>query len=128
MMALMSACAALFIVLGAHWIVVHHGWAGLLDLQGFYRPEDFGVKPLLLGAAIASLSYIGFDAISTLAEDTIRPEHDISIATVLVCIIQTRAVRADGVCRGAGVAGFPLLPRPRNGDSRYQPRGGGVRG
>ncbi len=43
----------------------------------------------MLGAAIASISYIGFDAISTLAEDTINPETDISIATVLVCVIQT---------------------------------------
>ena len=89
MMALMSICAALFILLAARWVVVNHGWAGLLDLRGFYRPGEFGVKPLLLGAAIASLSYIGFDAISTLAEDTIRPERDISIATVLVCVIQT---------------------------------------
>jgi amino acid transporter len=89
MMALMSFCAVLFVVLAAHWVVAHHGWGGLLEMQGFYRPGEFGVKPLLLGAAIASLSYIGFDAISTLAEDTIRPERDISIATVLVCVIQT---------------------------------------
>jgi amino acid transporter len=43
----------------------------------------------MLGAAIAALSYIGFDAISTLAEDTIRPEKDIAFATVLVCVLQT---------------------------------------
>lgn len=89
MMALMSFCAVLFVVLAGHWVVVHHGWAGLIQLKGFYIPNEFGVKPLLLGAAIASLSYIGFDAISTLAEDTLRPERDISIATVLVCVIQT---------------------------------------
>jgi amino acid transporter len=40
------------------------------------------------GAAIASISYIGFDAISTLAEDTINPERDISFATILVCLLQ----------------------------------------
>ena len=89
MMALMSFCAVLFVVLAAHWVVVQHGWAGLIQLKGFYIPSEFGMKPLLLGAAIASLSYIGFDAISTLAEDTLRPERDISIATVLVCVIQT---------------------------------------
>lgn len=89
MMALMSICATLFILLAARWVQLHHGWAGLFEMQGFYRPGEFGVKPLLLGAAIASLSYIGFDAISTLAEDTIRPERDISIATILVCVIQT---------------------------------------
>jgi amino acid transporter len=43
----------------------------------------------MLGAAIATLSYIGFDAISTLAEDTLRPERDIAFATVIVCVLQT---------------------------------------
>jgi putrescine importer len=89
MMALMSICAALFVGLAASYTVVHHGWSGLLNFGAIYNPGEFAVRPLVLGAAIASLSYIGFDAISTLAEDTIRPERDISIATVLVCIIQT---------------------------------------
>jgi amino acid transporter len=89
MMVLMTACAILFVVVSARWIIVHHGVAGLLSLPTIYNPETFSLRPLMLGAAIASLSYIGFDAISTLAEDTIRPERDISIATVLVCLIQT---------------------------------------
>lgn len=89
MMVLMTVCAALFILVATRWVMVHHGGGGLLSMRGIYRPETFGLRPLMLGAAIASLSYIGFDAISTLAEDTIRPERDISIATVLVCLIQT---------------------------------------
>ena len=43
----------------------------------------------MLGAAIATLSYIGFDAVSTLAEDTLHPERDIAFATVIVCVLQT---------------------------------------
>ena len=89
MMALMTVCAVLFVVLAARWVVVHHGVAGLIVPTVFYDPRLFSLKPLLLGAGIASLSYIGFDAISTLAEDTINPEADVSIATVLVCVIQT---------------------------------------
>lgn len=89
MMVLMCVCAALFVLLAARYTIVHHGLAGLFQFRVIYNPGEFAVRPLLLGAAIASLSYIGFDAISTLAEDTIRPERDISIATVLVCIIQT---------------------------------------
>ncbi len=89
MMALMTACAVLFVVLAARWVVVHHGWSGLIVPTVFYDPHTFSLRPLMLGAAIASISYIGFDAISTLAEDTINPEVDISIATVMVCVIQT---------------------------------------
>ena len=89
MMVLMCVCAALFIVLAARHTILLHGFAGLFQFNIVYNAGEFGARPLLLGAAIASLSYIGFDAISTLAEDTIRPERDISIATVLVCVIQT---------------------------------------
>lgn len=89
MMALMTACAVLFVILAARWVILQHGIAGLLVPAAVYDPGTFAIRPVMLGAAIASLSYIGFDAISTLAEDTIRPERDISIATVLVCVIQT---------------------------------------
>ena len=89
MMFIMTGCAILFVVVASHWITAVHGAAGLLNIRALYRPETFGLSPLMLGAAIASLSYIGFDAISTLAEDTLRPEQDIAIATVSVCIIQT---------------------------------------
>ena len=89
MMIVMSACALLFIWLAARWIVGSAGIGGLVSGAGFYRPESFALRPLMLGAAIATLSYIGFDAISTLAEDTLRPERDIAFATVIVCVLQT---------------------------------------
>jgi putrescine importer len=89
MMALMTICAVLFVALAARWVVLQHGLAGLVAPEVFYNPHTFGLRPLMLGAAIASISYIGFDAISTLAEDTIHPERDISFATILVCLIQT---------------------------------------
>jgi len=89
MMFLMTTCAILFVVLAARWVVIQHGIGGLIAPEAFYNPGTFGGRPLMLGAAIASISYIGFDAISTLAEDTINPERDISIATVSVCLIQT---------------------------------------
>src|SRR5579863_6719279 len=85
MMALMTVCAALFVVLAVRWMVLQHGVAALVAPGVVYDPKTYSLRPLMLGAAIASLSYIGFDAISTLAEDTIHPERDISVATVLVC-------------------------------------------
>ncbi len=88
MMVIMSACAVLFVWLAARWVVNAAGWGGLISTAGFYRPETFAVRPLMLGAAIATLSYIGFDAISTLAEDTLHPERDIAFATVIVCVLQ----------------------------------------
>ncbi len=89
MMILMCTCAAAFVVLAARWVTVAHGASALLSRDALYRPDTFSLPPLMLGSAIAAISYIGFDAVSTLAEDTIRPERDIGIATVLVCVIQT---------------------------------------
>ncbi len=89
MFVIMTGCAILFVYLASRWVVVSEGFFGLFNKVGIFRPEDFSVSPLMLGAGIATLSYIGFDAISTLAEDTVRPERDIAIATVLVCVLQT---------------------------------------
>lgn len=87
MMVLMSVCAVLFFVLATRYLLVRH--EPLLAMAPVYQASTFSLHPLMLGAAIASLSFIGFDAISTLAEDTLHPERDISFATVTVCLIET---------------------------------------
>lgn len=88
LMAIMTGCAALFTTLSIRHIVTLHGWYGLFDFHAIFRPESFTSGSLLLGAGVATLSYIGFDAISTLAEDSIDPKRDIGWATVAVCIFQ----------------------------------------
>lgn len=87
MMALMCVCAVLFVALGVRFLVAHG--IPLISTHAVYNPATFSLRPLMLGAAIASLSFIGFDAISTLAEDTLHPERDISVATIAVCLIET---------------------------------------
>lgn len=86
---IMSASAILFVVLSAH-----HVWAGsspgaLINPTAFFNPATFSAQALMASAAVATLSFLGFDAVSTLAEDTKNPERDIGSATVLVCAIQT---------------------------------------
>jgi putrescine importer len=89
MMAVMISSALIFIGLAARYIVVQYGMNGLFSTSGLFRPETFQIRPMMLGAAIATLSYIGFDAISTLSEDAVQPKRDIGFSTVLVCILQT---------------------------------------
>jgi amino acid transporter len=88
LMAIMTGCAALFTFLSIRHIVTLHGWSGLFGYHAIFRPDSFTSGSLLLGAGVATLSYIGFDAISTLAEDSIDPKRDIGWATVAVCIFQ----------------------------------------
>jgi amino acid transporter len=89
MMLAMSICAVVFIGLAARYAVQHFGFAGLWNSTVLFNPATFRTGPLVLGAGVAAMSYIGIDAISTLAEDTVSPERDVAFATVLVCILQT---------------------------------------
>ncbi len=53
----------------------------------FYDPQTFSVQTVSRGAALAVLTYIGFDGISTLSEEAHNPRRNILLATVLVCVI-----------------------------------------
>jgi len=53
----------------------------------FYDPATFSLPLVLTGASIASLTYIGFDGISTLSEEVVDPRRNILRATVLTCLI-----------------------------------------
>ena len=56
-------------------------------LKPFYDPATFSVSTFSAGTALAVLTYIGFDAISTLSEETVDPENNIPKATVFVCLL-----------------------------------------
>jgi amino acid transporter len=88
LMGIMTGCAVLFTILAARYVIAQHGWSGLLGWAAVFRPATFSASSLLLGGGIATLSYIGFDAISTLAEDSVDPKRDIGWATVAVCVFQ----------------------------------------
>lgn len=92
MIVAMTASAVLFIALAIRWVMASMGWGGLLQPSLLLNPETIEMPKLMTATAIASLSYLGFDAISTLAEDTRDAERDIGSATVLVCLLQA------GIC------------------------------
>ncbi len=58
----MTMCAAPLVAVAARWVALHQCAAALFSPRAVYDPSVFGSRPLMLGAAIASLSYIGFDA------------------------------------------------------------------
>jgi amino acid transporter len=53
----------------------------------FYQPETFSLPSIFSGTSVAVLTYIGFDAVSTLSEEVKNPRRNILLATVLVCLI-----------------------------------------
>ncbi|RPI26267.1 MAG: APC family permease [Acidobacteria bacterium] len=89
MLAVMSVSTVLFVGLSVRFVLLRQGARGLIEPGALVNPGSLEFSPLLLGAGIATLSYIGFDAVSTLAEDTRRPEKDIGFAIIVVCLLQT---------------------------------------
>ena len=63
----------LFIILG-----IKH-----VNLSNFTPFAPMGWKGIMSGAAIIFFSYIGFDAVSTAAEETINPKRDVPIGLML---------------------------------------------
>lgn len=53
----------------------------------FYNPEFFNMSGILKATGIVILSYLGFDAISTLAEESINPEKSVGRAIIFSILI-----------------------------------------
>jgi putrescine importer len=51
------------------------------------NPATFDWGSIITGASVACFSFLGFDAITTLAEEVIEPKKTLPKATVLTCII-----------------------------------------
>jgi putrescine importer len=62
-----------------------HGTGQGFTIRPFYS-ENLQLGAVIAGTSIACFSFLGFDAISTLAEETRRPRTDISRATLMACL------------------------------------------
>jgi len=75
------------VALAVRYVSGHHGVAGLVSLAPFYQPEVFDLHTIATATSYAALTYIGFDAVTTLAEEVDNPTRNMTRATVLVCLI-----------------------------------------
>jgi putrescine importer len=87
MTALMGAAVVCFAGAAVHMLWAHGGPGALISAKPFYNPATFNAHDLMTATSIAAFSYLGFDGISTLAEDSRNPRRDIGRATMLVCIL-----------------------------------------
>jgi putrescine importer len=86
MVAGMSLVVAIFFAFAVHYLFIQH--PGTVSyLKPLYDRETFSPGALSRGTAIAALTYIGFDSVSTLSEEVENPRKNIMLATVLTCVI-----------------------------------------
>jgi amino acid transporter len=82
----MSFVLLSFIGLAIRYIAVHSGIAGLFSIKPFYRPGTFHVRAIASATSFAALTYLGFDAVTTMAEDVKNPRRNVLLAAVFVCL------------------------------------------
>ena len=85
--AAMSAVVVVVFVTTIRYILGHpHSDPGFFT-RPFYDPQTFTADNLFGCTSLAVLTYIGFDAISTLSEEAENPKRNILLATVLSCVV-----------------------------------------
>jgi amino acid transporter len=85
LLTLMFLVVGAFIVLAVDFLFRGEGWSGLISSQPFYDPKTFDSHRIWMATSFAAITYIGFDGVTTLAEDVQNPKRNVLLATVLVC-------------------------------------------
>lgn len=86
LLALELLTLALFVIFGA--LALHRGaGAGGLTLAPLYDPHNFSLTTVAGATSIAVLSFLGFDGISTLAEESTGARNAVARATVLSLVL-----------------------------------------
>jgi putrescine importer len=87
LLAVASLAVVAFITLAVRYLFLKAGWASVFSLTPMYDPATFQPRALLAGISLAAMNYIGFDGLTTLAEDSVNPKRDMVLSTVLVVVI-----------------------------------------
>jgi amino acid transporter len=87
-----ALCIGMTIVVVIFLVAVARAVFGIPHEQGyfthpFYQRGAFEPSAVFAGTSVAVLSYIGFDAVSTLSEEVHNPRRNIMLATVLLCLL-----------------------------------------
>ena len=86
MLVLELATLALFIVVGS-WALYRGQGAGALTLRPIYDPAVFSPATVAGATSIAVLSFLGFDGISTLSEESSGGQHAVGRATLIALVL-----------------------------------------
>ncbi|MDX5377407.1 MAG: APC family permease [Halomonas sp.] len=75
-----------FVLLSIRHVFATGGGEALFSLGPFVG-EDAGFSAIAAGAAVAAYAFLGFDAVTTLTEETIEPKRNIPRAIMLTALI-----------------------------------------
>jgi amino acid transporter len=87
LMVFMSVVVFYFMAAAVRYIFMKEGFWGLFSSRPFYNSESFSIGAIGSATALAALTYIGFDGLTTLSEEVKNPRRNVLIAAVATCII-----------------------------------------
>jgi len=96
LMIVMSIVVFYFMFAAIKYVFYNEGFSGLISTRPFYNSDTFSFGAIGSATALAALTYIGFDGLTTLSEEVKNPKRNVLIAAVLTCVI-------TGVWSGAQV-------------------------
>jgi putrescine importer len=85
----MSLVIVAFLGLAVRYLYCRHGVHGVLSTQPFYSADNFQLRSIATATSFVALTYIGFDGVTTLAEEVENPRRNVLLATVLICVFTT---------------------------------------
>lgn len=75
-----------FTFLAIRFLVIKQGVSGLFSIKPFYDPATFKIGDIARATSFAALTFLGFDSVTTLAEDVKNPRRNVMLAAVGVCV------------------------------------------
>ncbi len=87
LLVLMCAVIGVFLLLAVRYVLHAQGVSGLFSSQPFYNPGTWNFRTIAVATSFASLTYIGFDGLTTLAEDVHNPRRNVLVAIVTVVLL-----------------------------------------
>lgn len=73
------------------WLSGGNGAGTFIDLDALFNSKEFaksdvGWGALFTGASVLAISFLGFDAVTTVAEEAIEPEKNVGRAILIICV------------------------------------------
>lgn len=87
LMVIMSVVVFYFMAAAIRYIFLKEGPGGLFTIRPFYNPETWSPGAIGSATALAALTYIGFDGLTTLSEEVKNPRRNVMIAAMMTCLI-----------------------------------------
>ncbi|WP_167143981.1 APC family permease [Canibacter zhoujuaniae] len=120
LMSFQTLVIVLFVAFSLAAVVSEKGAAGVFSLAPF-TGSGASIGAIAAGAAVAAYAFLGFDAVTTLTEETVNPRQTVPRAIMLVALIgggifvvvsyAVQLVHPGGIFENQDAAGFEIAER-----------------